>query len=66
MACRRRGPAHRPGRDGACPAGALGTLAVRDMAAAPAREIAGEVANEVEPVGEAGVAVARDGMVAGA
>lgn len=36
------------------------------MAAAPAREIAGEVANEVEPVGEAGVAVARDGMVAGA
>ena len=32
------------------------------MAAALAREIDGEVAGEVEPVGEVGVAVARDSM----
>lgn len=47
---------------GACPAGAIGTLAVRDMASAPVRDIAGEVACEVEPVGEQGVAVATDGL----
>lgn len=46
---------------GACPAGAIAGLAVRDMAAAPTREIAGEVLNEVEPLGEAGVAIATNG-----
>lgn len=51
-----------PGVMGACPISALDTLAVRVMAAALACEIDGEVAGEVEPVGEAGVAVARDSI----
>lgn len=51
---------------GACPAGAMGSLAVRDRAAAPTRELAGEVAEEVEPAGADGVAVAADGIGAGA
>ena len=37
-------------------------VAVRDMAFADAREIAGTVLNEVEPVGDAGVTVAQGGM----
>lgn len=49
---------------GACPAGATGALAVRDMASAPTREIVGEVANEVEFVGERGASVAAGGMAA--
>lgn len=55
-----------PGVLGACPAGAMGSLAVRDMTAAPTRELAGEVAEEVEPAGADGVAVAADGTGAGA
>lgn len=47
---------------GACPASSTGTLAVRNMALADAREIPGTVLNEVEPVGDEGIAVAQAGM----
>lgn len=51
---------------GCCPAGATGALAVRDIAASPAREVAGEVANEIAPVDAQGqgFAVAQGGFAA--
>ena len=47
---------------GACPASTTGTLVVRNMAEAPAREIRGSVTTEVEPAGDAGRAVAQNGL----
>ena len=49
---------------GACPASTMGTLAVRNMASAPSRDIAGDILCEIKLVGEKGRSVAEKGMLA--